>query len=191
LGGSHYSDNTGFKGEWRHMFSPYNHLNLFAHSLQYRYLDAPVQSNDFDQSALGLGWLHRTADAGSSLSGGIYVGAEKDVSPIISTANPDGGRNDGAKNFWGLRIGGQSVINGRTSLFATTGLQIGDYSKTNYYFLRQRHDRLIDLTMGVNWLWDKQWTLRPQLSYATNDSNIGIYGYSRMDFSLTVRRDFR
>jgi len=191
LGGSHYSDTSGFKGEWRHVFSPGNQLNAFAQAVQYRYTNADMQSNDFDLQAIGLGWLHILADGSSSLSGSVHFGAEKDVSPIITVASPTGGRNDGAKQFRGLRVGGQSAINERTTLFATTGMQDGDYSKTNYYFLRKRHDRLVDLTTGVNWRWDKLWTLRPQLNYSRNNSNIEIYGYDRTDISLTVRRDLR
>lgn len=191
LGGLHNSDTSGLKGEWRHVFSPGNQLNAFAQAVQYRYIDVSMQPNDFDQQATGLGWLHVLADGKSSLSASVHYGTEQDVSQIITAASPNGGRTDGARRFRGLRIGGQSAINERTTLFATTGMQTGDYSKTNYYFLRRRHDRLNDLTMGANWKWDSRWTLRPQFSYTRNDSNIAIYGYDRKDVSLTVRRDFR
>lgn len=191
LGGLHNSDATGFKGDWRHVFSPSNQLNVFAQSVQYRFVDKVMQPNDFDQQAVGLGWLHVMADGNSTLSGSVHSGNENDVSPIVTVASPTGGRNDGAKHFWGLRVGGQTIIHERATLFAGAGMQVGDYNKTNYYFLRQRHDRLHDLTMGVSWQWDKVWTLRPQFSYTRNDSNIAIYGYDRKDVSLTIRRDFR
>ena len=191
LGGSHNSDTSGFRGEWRHVFSPSNQLNALAQSVKYRYIDVIMQPNDFDQQVVMLGWLHVLADGKSSLSGSVHFGAEKDVSQIITVASPGGGRNDGAKHFRGMRVGGQSAINEETTLFANAGMQTGDYSKTNYYFLRQRQDRLVDLTMGANWLWGEQLTLRPQLSYSRNNSNIAIYEYNRMDVSLTVRRDFR
>lgn len=191
LGGLHNSDTTGLKGEWRHVFSPSNQLNAFAQSVQYRYVDIVMQPNDFDQHAIGLGWLHVLADGKSSLSGSMHYGTEKDVSPIITVASPSGGRNDGARRFRGLRVGGQSAFTERVALFASAGMQAGDYNKVNYYFLRQRNDRLFDLTLGANWHWEKLWTLRPQLSYSRNESNIAIYDYNRMDVSLTVRRDFR
>lgn len=189
LGGSHNSDTSGFKGEWRHRFSQSNQLNAFAQSVKYRYIDSVMQPNDFDQRAFGLGLLHVLPEGGSSLSGSVYFGDEKDVSPIITVASPSGGRNDGAKSFWGMRIGGLAAINDETTLFATAGMQTGDYRKTNYYFQRQRHDRLADLTMGANWRWDKLWTVRPQLNYSRNNSNIEIYGYDRKAFSLTIRRN--
>lgn len=191
LGGVHNSDTTGFKGEWSHVFSPSNQLAAFAQSVQYRYVDAFMQPNDFDQQALGLGWLHVFAGGRSSLSGSVHYGFEKDVSPIVTVASPAGGRNDGARRFRGVRVGGQSDFIQSITLFASTGMQAGDYNKVNYYFLRQRNDRLFDLTMGANWHWDRLWTLRPQLNYSRNESNIAIYDYNRMDVSLTVRRDFR
>ncbi|MDH4216355.1 MAG: tetratricopeptide repeat protein [Gallionella sp.] len=191
LGGSRYSDSSGFKGEWRHAFNTGDQLNAFAQTVQYRYSEAAMQSNDFDLHAFGIGWQHVLADGGSALSASVHIGTEKDVSPIISVSNPNGGRTDGAKRFRGVRVGGQSALSEKTTLFATAGMQTGDYSKNNYYFRRQRHDRLADLTIGANWLWEKQWALRPQLSYSKNDSNINIYGYDRVDVSLTVRRDFR
>lgn len=191
LNGSRNSNAAGFKGDWRHVFSPSNQLNVFAQTVQFRFVDLVMQPNDIDQQAIGLGWLHVLADGKSSLYGSLHSGNEKDVSPIITMASPSGGRNDGAKRFRGFRVGGQAAINERTTLFASAGIQVGDYNKVNYYFLRQRNDRLHDLTMGANWHWNQQWTLRPQINYSSNNSNIAIYGYDRMDVSLTIRRDFR
>jgi hypothetical protein len=131
------------------------------------------------------------ADGKSTLFGSLYHGTENDVSTIITTATPNGGRTDGAKRFSGLRVGGQTASSEKTTLFANAGAQFGDYSKVNPFFLNQRIDRLYDLTVGANWHWDKLWTLRPQLNYSKNDSNIVIYGFNRMDVSLNVRRDFR
>jgi len=150
-----------------------------------------MQPNDYDQQAVGVGWLHATEGGRSTLFGSLYLGSEKDVSPIISAATPSGGRTDGAKHFSGLRIGNQTSLSENTTLFASGGFQAGEYSRENYYFQRQRSDRLYDLAAGANWRLDKHWLFRPQLSYTKNESNIDIYGFSRMDFSLTVRRDFR
>jgi len=191
LGGLHNSDTSGIKAEWRHVFSPSNQLNAFSQSVKYRFVDAVMQPNDFDQQAVGLGWLHVLADGKSTLTGSVHFGTEQDVSRMITVASPDGGRNDGAKRFSGLRAGGQTAIGEKMTLYGSAGIQVGDYSKVNYYFLRQRSDRLYDLKLGADWHWGRLWTLRPQLSHSRNDSNIAIYGYDRTDVSLTVRRDFR
>jgi hypothetical protein len=69
--------------------------------------------------------------------------------------------------------------------------QSGTYDKTNATFLRKRNDRQYDKSVGVYRYLGKGWTLRPQLSYTKNDSNIVICGYDRMDVSLAIRRDLQ
>ncbi len=191
LGNSRNRNTAGLDAEWAHVLSPGNQLNLFGQYVQYRFAQIAMQANDFNQQAMGAGWLHVLADGKSTLSGSLYYGTEKDVSTIITPATPNGGRTDGAKRFSGLRVGGQAAYNDRTVLFISAGGQAGNYSNTNPFFLLQRADRLFDLTLGANWHWDKSWTVRPQLTYARNNSNIVIYSYTRTDVSLTLRRDFR
>ena len=196
LGGSRNNNSTGYKGEWRHVYNPGNQLNVHAQSVKYRYTELLIKPNDIDQQALGIGWQHTSFDGQSTLSGSLHYGTEKDVATIINVPsigiiNPSGGRNDGARNFSGLRIGGQTAFSDRTIFFASAGMQTGEYGKVNHLFLRKRQDRFYEARLGANFHWDKLWTLRPQISYQRNDSNIAIYGYERMDVSLTVRRDFR
>lgn len=191
LGGTRYSDAVGAKGEWLHAFSPANQLNVFAQQIKYSFVETVMQPNDFVQQVSSAGWMHVLADGKSSVFGNIYVGAEQDTSTIITAATPNGGRADGAKNFNGVRLGWQAAITDRTVAYISAGVQTGNYSKTNPLFLRQRSDRFQDVTLGSNWRWDKLWTLRTQLNYSRNDSNVEVYAYDKTDVSLTVRRDFR
>lgn len=183
LASSRNRDTIGLNADWRHTFSQSNQLSVFGQYNQYRFVDAAMKVNDFDQQTVGAGWLHVLADGKSALYGSLYYGTESDVAA--------GGRADGNKRFSGLRVGGQSAFNERMELFASAGWQGGDYSVVNAVFLRQRSDRQYDLTLGANWHWDKLWTMRPQATYSRNDSNIVIYGYDRTDISLTIRRDFK
>ncbi len=191
LGDSHNSDTAGINAEWSHVFSPSDQMKVFGQYAQYRYIDPLMQPNDFDQQVIGGGWSHVLSDGKATVFGSLYHGTENDVSTIVTPATPSGGSTDGAKRFSGLRVGGQTAASEKTTLFAYAGAQLGDYSKVNYYFQRQRSDRFYDLTTGAIWHWDKLWMLRPQLNYSENDSNIVIYGFNRLDVSLTVRRDFR
>ncbi len=191
LDNSRNSDTTGLNVEWSHVFSPSNQLKIFGQSAQYRFADVVMQVNDYDLLVVGGGWLHVLAEGKSTLSASLYSGTEKDVSTIVSVPLPNGGRIDGAKRFSGLRVGGQTASGDKVTLFVNAGEQTGDYDKVNYYFQRQRSDRLYDLAIGANWRCNKLWTLRPQLNYTKNTSNIIIYSYDRMDVSLTIRRDFR
>ncbi|MFA6903764.1 MAG: tetratricopeptide repeat protein [Gallionellaceae bacterium] len=191
LGGAHYSDAAGFKGEWLHEFSPSNQLNLFTQQTRYTFADVAMQTNNFMQQVNSAGWIHVYADGKSTISGNFYLGTEQDISTIVTSYTPTGGRIDGSKNFNGVRVNWQSAITDKTSLSLGVGQQTGNYSKTNPLFLRQRNDRLFDLTASADWRWDKLWTLRSQLYYSKNASNIGIYSYDKLDISLIVRRNFR
>ena len=195
LGGSQNYDSTGMNADWRRIFNPANQLNVFAQYIQYRFADPLMKPNDFNQQVLGIGWLRLFAEGMRSLTGSIYYGSEQDVSPIITSSgtvlNPDGGRSDGPKKFIGVRANGRALITKQTVLLASAGYQQADFSKVNSYFQLKRQDRFFDLKLGVDWHWEKLWSLRPQLGFYKNDSNIPIYSYDRKDFSLTVRRDFR
>ncbi|MHB1237286.1 MAG: surface lipoprotein assembly modifier [Gallionella sp.] len=191
LGNARNFNAAGLDTEWAHALDPGNQVNLFGQYLQYRFAQTVMQVNDFNQQVIGAGWQHVLAGGKSVLSGALYYGMEQDVSTIITPATPDGGRIDGAMHFKGLRVGGQTDAFEKLTLFANAGAQVGDYSRVNTYFLNQRADKLYQFTLGSNWHVYKYWTVRPQLDYARNDSNIVIYSYNRTDVSLTLRRDFQ
>jgi len=192
LDGARHSEADGYQATWQHTFSSHNQFNAFAQSIKYRFVELLLQPNDIDQRSIGLGWQHVLTGGKSALSGSMHYGDEQDVAPIITaTINPSGGRNDGGKHFSGLRVGYQTMWGDTTVLYANAGTQSSNYDKINYHFLRQREDRLHDVKLGANWQWTKSWQLRPQLSYAKNDSNIALYGYDRIDFAVTLRREFR
>lgn len=191
LGGAHYSDSRGIKVDWRHVFSPANQLNIMSQQIEYKFAEVAMQPNDYTQQVNGIGWLHVLADGKTSLSGNAYWGSEQDTSTLLTPATPNGGRTDGAKTLNGFRLGAQTAITDKTSLFASAGMQNGNFSRLNPLFLRQRNDRLQDAAVGTLWRRDKLWAMRAQLGYAKNDSNIAIYEYDRLEISVTVRRDFR
>ena len=90
LGVSHYSDINGLNAEWSHVFSPSNQFKAFGQYAQYRFLEAVMQVNDYNQQVLGIGWLHVQANGKSTLFGSLYHGTETDISNIVTPATPDG-----------------------------------------------------------------------------------------------------
>ncbi len=175
-------DTLGVNGEWSHVFSPTNQMSLFFQQMAYRFVDPAMRQEDFDQGVLGAGWRHVRPDGKSVVFGSLFYGEERD--------NPAAGRTDGAKNFIGLKAGGQFALLDDIELFLSAGAVDGKYSKVNLLFQVNRNDVLNDVTAGVNWHLDKLWTVRPQLSWTHNQSNISLYSYDRIDGSVTVRRDF-
>lgn len=177
---AHYFDNAGYNGEWRHVFSPSNQMTVFAQQVGYRFQD-PNGNQRFDQEMQGASWMHVMKDGKSMLFASLFHGQEYDV----TRRRPDGG-----KILNGLRIGGQYVWNDKVEVFANTGFTDGYYSRANVFFLNTRHDTLTDATIGTAWHWTKQWILRPQVAWSSNQSNLAIYSYDRTDASVTLRRDF-
>ena len=52
LGDMHNRDISGFNAEWRHASSPGDQLNVFGQYAQYRFADAAMKVNDFNQQVL-------------------------------------------------------------------------------------------------------------------------------------------
>lgn len=198
-GSSHKSNTSGIFSDWQHSFTPKIQMNTFIQSMQYRYTEPLVKPDDINQQALGIGWVFVLDDETTTLFGNIYSGSEKDIASSINvnmpglgvvTINPGGGRDDGTKTFSGLRLGGQLVASEKSTLITDVGFQTGDYGKTNSKFNIMRTDQIYDISLGMNWYWDKSWTISPKITYLQNESNIDIYSHDRSDISLTIRREF-
>ena len=123
---------------------------------------------------------HILADGKTALFGSVNLVSERATD----------GRADGDDTGYGLRVGGQTTIREAIDLYANAGYQTGNYDQGNAAFLTTRSDRLTDLTLGGNWHFAKFWTMRPQVSYTKNNSNITIYAFNRLDTSINVRREF-
>jgi hypothetical protein len=172
---------AGLTGIWQHDFGASDQLNLFGQYSKHRYSDAVYRVNDFNQSVIGISMLHLLGDGTTVVFGsfnGLKEGAVND-------------RADGSKSGYGLKFGGQIAFGENLVLFASAGYQRGRYDKDNLAFLTKRDDKQFDAALGSNWGFAKLWSLRPQLAYTRNKSNIAIYSFDRVDASLSVRRDFR
>ncbi len=179
-------NSNGMTADWRHSFSPADQLNFFANYGGNRFVDSTMKINDSNQTVLGTSFLHILENGKTATFGSFNVVNDKAVA----------GRADGNKLGFGLRLGGQSSLIENFDIFANMGCQTGKYDKDNAAFStptspRARKDTTWDWSFGLNWHLDKDWTLRPQMSYTNNISNIPIYSFTRSDRSITLRRDFR
>ncbi len=177
-------DTSGVNAEWRHLLDPSNQLSLFGQYARFRF-EPTISVNNFDQATYGANWLHVYKDGKALVMASVFSGEER--APL---------RADGGKSFYGVRVGGQMQLSDRTELFAGLGAQAGRYEIFNAAFSSPtdsvtRDDKQYDANLGLNWHFDKAWTLRPQVAYMRNNSNIVIYKFDRTDLSVTVRRDFK
>jgi len=179
LNGKSNRDTSGFNAEWRHLLNPANQLSVFGQHARYRF-EPTIDVNDFDQSTYGVSWLRVVGDGKGLVIASLFTGNER--APL---------RADGGKDFSGLRLGGQVQLNPKSELFAGVGVQTSEYDAVNAAFLKVRDDTQVDANIGLNWHYDKLWTVRPQISYIRNNSNIEIFQFDRTDISISIRRDFK
>ncbi len=182
LGGKPNRDSTGANGQWSYTINPLNQISLFGAHMQNRYVETLSQPNDTNLTLAGIGWLHAMdADGKTLLSTTAFAGYEAEHNS----------RADGNKDLRGMRVALQHSLNADLAVYGNLGLQYGSYDTYNVAFSKTRADWQYDASLGLNWQVAGNWSVRPQLTYSKNDSNITINEYNRTDASITARWDFR
>lgn len=181
LGDERYREISSLGGDWRHTLSPRDQLAVFAQYSGIRHVASNLQGIDYDQTVLGASWTRLPALNGKlTLLGSVFAGGEQELHY----------RSDGNKVFGGLRAGFSYALQSDVDLFGGGGWQIGRYDRTNALYNEKRRDQQFDLILGAQWRFSPGWSLRPQLSYTRNDSNIKINAYDRTEAGVFVRKDF-
>ena len=165
----------------RYTVDPATFINVFGQYSRFRFEQMALTVNDFDMTLMGVGFLRLFNEGRRALNVTLFNGFESEINT----------RADGNKSIIGIRIGGTLNLRGNVDAFASAGKQRGTYDRQNAAFLDTRHDNQTDVATGIVWRIDNAWSLRPQVVYSRNDTNIPIYGYKRTDYSVTLRRDFR
>lgn len=173
-------DSLGMTVDYRHLLTKQDQLTLNAGATRFHFVPEDLKVNNFDLYQAAIGWLHATAD-GRAAAGLTLIGGKE---------NATNGRLDGDKPFYGGRITLQSSFTEQIGAFFLGGVQRGKYSQVNQAFGATRVDTLYDLTAGVTWSFAKGWSLRPQLVYYKNKSNLTLFEYDRTDASINLRADF-
>lgn len=174
--------NSGFYGGLRYGHDAQNQFSLFGQYTRQRHFPPTQFANSPDLGVIGASWLRALDRSGKSLFlASLFVGDERDADNRVATG----------KELYGLRLAGQTALNDKTDLFAAFRAQHGKYPTHNIQFQAARQDSQYDLSFGLNWRFAPNWSLRPELTYTKNQSNVVTYEYDRTDFSVTVRRDFR
>lgn len=175
---------SGAALEWSRAWDARNEAGLFAQYSQLRYPDIPT--NDMNQTTLGASWLHALPGPQRMLVfSSVFATQESAITPLANGS-------DYGKQIRGVRLSGQLSLADKLDAFASLGCQ---WRNDDMESARQTgvtgKDRLADASLGLNWQPGKDWTVRPQISYSKNRSNILLYEYDRTDISVTVRKDFR
>lgn len=172
-------DNAGGTLDYRYLASKQDQVSAGLSASRNKFLPDALKINSYDLFQGSLGWLHATADGRGAAGLTALGGVEKETQ----------GRVDGDKSYGGLRIALQRTLGQTVGVFLLGGAQYGKYSEVNPLFGVRREDTLYDATLGLSWGFAKGWSLRPQVQYTNNRSNVDLYEYDRTDVSLNLRLD--
>ncbi|HET7765629.1 MAG TPA: tetratricopeptide repeat protein [Burkholderiales bacterium] len=125
--------------------------------------------------------------------GSQKVGERSTVFVVFSAGyqNDVGGNPSGNRDLAGIQLGGEMVLGARTRLTAAAVGERSLYDKFDTGFETERHDVRRAFEAGLHFYLERDLSLRFNLSYAYTRSNIPIYEYTRLEGTLTLRRDFR
>jgi hypothetical protein len=181
IDGNRFRKSHGVAAQWQRQLDDQNQVSLF---LQTADLNYPQSGGvrDAQRSVGGAAWGHAfSGDKAPVVYLSGYYGQE----------DTDKARFDFLSNeFYGVRVGGQMVLNYKLVAFANTSYEVREYDKQDPAFLKTREDDQFDFSVGMRYLPIPGWTIRPQLSYLKNDSNISLFDFDRAVLSVNFRKDF-
>lgn len=175
-----FRQSVGLTGQWQRDIDERNQISLYVQGNEYTYPDNNIR--DSKRYIVGGGWGHLFAgDKAPFLFLGAYGGQE----------NTDDSTFDFLSNdVYGVRAGGQFTASYKMVAYASAAYERRDYDKQDPSFGTAREDDQYNFSVGLKYLPGYQWTIRPELSYLKNDSNITLFEFDRTVLSINFRKDF-
>jgi hypothetical protein len=178
-------NSVGLNLEWRHIYSDKDQSSVFAVATRQRFPDIAV--DDVDSILIGAGWLHQ------------FDGSHKPLIYLNSSMGQDNAQNllangsDNSRRYAGGRVYGQWSWNDDVDLFINFGL----LERTDRSMFARSStvefgdDHISDTTIGCNWRPKMNWTIRTQLTYTENRSNVALSDFRRTEANINARYDFK
>ncbi|MGE0484521.1 MAG: tetratricopeptide repeat protein [Gammaproteobacteria bacterium] len=178
VGDLDYLLSIGGTASWRHELSASDSLDFFLRVATLDY-DEVIDYRDVRQYLGGTTWAR--ADGHWSYGLGAFGGLEKER----DDARPDVGRE-----LYGARGFVSYAFDDRVSVGAEVTGQFSDYRGQDNLFQRTRDDELVRSVVNLTYRVNPVWSVRPELRYTNNSSNIRTNDYERFEALLFVRRAF-
>lgn len=167
--------------EWTRQFRPRLRGSLLFNGHRIRYAPEELAANSSNLFVVGA-MLEQApaAERGTLATGGIYAGLDE------ATAE----REDGDRRLLAASLALQRRLWGRVDGYASLLLSRNEYDRRNLSFADTRRDRQIEASIGLSWRFAKHWSLRPQLAYTRNRSNLALHDYRRAEALVALRRSW-
>ena len=166
--------------QWLYNFDAFNQAGLYGQFSRLKYNDSPIRNAD--RSIVGVNAGHAFQDDFKTvIFASIYGGREDARDSSVDFLDQD---------VFGLRAGGQLSFSPLWHLNAIVSYEQRDNDANDPFFLTKRQDDQYDALLGLRYLPAPSWSIRPQIAYTKNESNIDLNGYERKSISVNVRKDF-
>lgn len=180
LNSQDYRRAYGLSGQWQRAIDNSNQVSAFVQATRLDYKGQSVR--DANRYVGGVGYGHAfSGDYLPVLFLSAYVGTENERNSGVPWLGHD---------LYGVRAGGQVTYNPKTVIYGSASYEHRDYGGQEPLWLVSRNDKQFDAAIGVKYTPSTFWSIRPQLSYTRNNSNVEIDDYNRYTLSVTLRRDF-
>lgn len=181
LDGNRYRSVTGLAGDWATGIYPGGMVNAFLQYARFEYGDLGAGQRDADFYGVGAGYRKIfTGALRPTLNFSLTLGGERN----------DRGHPEYSRSLWGMSGSFSVRPLPRLTLAATILHQESDYDASDPLLLVTRHDRYDSLSLGATYLLDRQLSLRGEIIYADNRSNIPLYAYDRLQGLVKLRYEF-
>lgn len=181
-----YLDNKRFRHayggtvQWLYNFDAFNQAGIYG---QFSRLDYAGNSiTNADRKVIGINAAHAfQGDFKPLIYASEYIGREDARNSLVDFLSQD---------VFGLRAGGQLSLSSKWQLSTSVSAEWRDNDENQPFFLKKRRDSQYDASLGLSYMPAPQWTVKSQVSYTKNESNIDLYRYNRGIVSVNVRKDF-
>lgn len=179
LGGDEYRNLGGAGVQWLHNFSHRTQFSLFGQAALQRF---PSQrKRNVNQYSGGAGMVHAFDVGGEPI---VFASAFAGTDVALSNLKVVG------RDFFGVRAGGQYTLSRGVILVGNISYQYSRYDGIDSLFLKRRRDHFLFGRVGLEYQVDKHWSLRPEIQYSRNDSDLVINKFDRWQAFITIRNRF-
>lgn len=183
LGANFNRQTMSMSAEWQHKYDDNVTLSASGYWANSTYTDQATRDARSLISSFGI-----TRKFNASYKPVIFVNAI--IGRDDALEDGQAAKSTASKGILGLRTGAQVQITPRFSLLASVLVQDNDYRAENVLHGKTREDTLYTASLAGTWLLADKWRLRGSVNYITNQSNISINSYDRIESGVSLRYDF-
>ena len=180
-GGLNTSRNQGgLDLQWLHMPSQRTQISVFTQGLIQRFPGQTIR--DVNQYTGGIGYVHLIASRGSPvIFGSVYAGIDDER---------DDTRTDIGRTFFGIRGGIEISLREDLNYIGSISYQYSKYGADDPLFQERRKDNFLFLRGGVEYTFNENWVITPEVRYLLNDSSLVINEFNRWQVFASARYNF-